>query len=289
MEAFLRRLSDRVRGLPTHRGSLTKIKLCKWWGRRMLVVERHKKIVDLVNERKSVRVSELSEMFSITKETIRRDLEKLEEQGKLIRSHGGAVSIREVEEQEISYQEREVTNVDEKKQIALTAIKQIKPGDKIILDASSTAWYVAKEIPDFEMTVLTNSIKVATELSNKKNIVVISTGGILRPESLSYIGPLAESSIDLYHVDKAFISCKGFHFERGMSESSEQQARVKEKMVNNADEVFVMIDHSKFGIQAFSRFGNIESVGCIITDDKIERQIEEKIKSGPFKYIVASN
>jgi len=255
----------------------------------MLVVERRKKIVDLVNDRKSVRVSELSEIFSITKETIRRDLEKLEEQGKLIRSHGGAVSIREVDDQEISYQEREVTNVEEKKQIALTAVKQINPGDKVILDASSTAWYVAKEIPDFEITVLTNSIKVATELSNKKNIVVISTGGILRPESLSYIGPLAESSLDLYHVDKAFISCKGFHFERGMSESSEQQARVKEKMVNNADKVFIMIDHSKFGIQAFSRFGSIEKVDCIITDDKIDSQIEQTIKSGPFKFIIASN
>src|SRR5690625_469365 len=98
----------------------------------MLAVERRQKIVDLVNERKSVRVNELSEMFSITKETIRRDLEKLEKQGRLIRSHGGAVSIREIDGKEISYQEREITNVAEKQQIALAAIEQIEEGDKII-------------------------------------------------------------------------------------------------------------------------------------------------------------
>jgi DeoR/GlpR family transcriptional regulator of sugar metabolism len=246
----------------------------------MLVAERHQKIIELVNERKSIRVTELSQIFSITEETIRRDLEKLESQKKLIRSHGGAVSISTSSVSEVSYLEREVTNVKEKRQIALEAVRQVAEGDRIILDASTTAWYMAKELPDIDITVLTNSLKVATELSTKKAITVISTGGILRPESLSSVGPLAESSLESYHVNKAFISCKGLHLERGMSEASEQQARIKELMVNSADTVYIMVDHSKFGVQAFTRFSDLDSIDYVITDaqvdDETARQLIEK-------------
>lgn len=244
----------------------------------MLVAERHQKIVELVNERKSIRVTELSKIFSITEETIRRDLEKLENQGKLIRSHGGAISIEPSMNLEISFAEREITNVKQKRQIASEAIKFVNEGDKIILDASTTAWYMAKELPDINITVLTNSIKVATELSAKRNITVISTGGHLRAESLSFVGPLAESSLESYHVNKAFISCKGFHLERGLSESSEQQARVKEFMLQISDAIYMMVDSSKFGVRAFSRFGTLDNIDYVITDHLTNQDILEQIR-----------
>ena len=251
----------------------------------MLVAERHQKIVELVNERKSIRVTELSQIFSITEETIRRDLEKLESQGKLMRSHGGAISIGPSRSLEISYLEREITNVKEKRQIASEAIKFVNEGDKIILDASTTAWYMAKELPDIEMTVLTNSIKVATELSTKRNIAVISTGGLLRTESLSYVGHLAESSLESYHVNKAFISCKGFHIERGLSESSEQQARVKEMMIDISDVVYIMFDYSKYGVQAFSRFGQLSAIDYVITDNNIREEAVQQLRDKSLKVI----
>src|SRR5699024_11677999 len=97
-----------------------------------------------------------------------------------MRSHGGAVSINSVDLLENTYEKRETRKVDKKRKIAYEAVKQVREGDKIILDASTTAWYMAKVLPDMEMTVLTNSIKVASELSPKKNITVISTGGILQ-------------------------------------------------------------------------------------------------------------
>jgi len=243
----------------------------------MLVAERHQKIVNLVNERESIRVTELSRHFSVTEETIRRDLEKLEKHKKLLRSHGGAISVNSPQMLEDSYLEREVTNVKEKTQIAMEAINHVKTGDRIILDASTTAWYMAKILPDIEITVLTNSIKVATELSSKRNITVISTGGILRPESLSYVGPLAQSSIEFYHVNKAFISCKGLHLERGMSEANEQQAYVKKMMIDRADTVYVMVDYSKFGMQALTRLNDLTVIDYIITDSNSEEQTLQKL------------
>jgi DeoR family L-fucose operon activator len=246
----------------------------------MLVAERYEKIVQLVNERGSIRVSELSELCQVTEETIRRDLDRLEQAGRLRRSHGGAVDIKDHHQPEIPYFEREITHADEKKRIAQEAIKLIQPKDRILLDASTTAWYMASSIPDIPLTVLTNSIKVAMALSSKKKIEVISTGGLLASRSLSYVGPLAERSLDAYHVDKVFLSCKGVHLERGISESNELQARIKSIMIGMADQVILLADSSKFGVQAFTHVADLVDVNTIITDRRIPQetliQLEER-------------
>ncbi|KKI89900.1 DeoR faimly transcriptional regulator [Bacillus sp. SA1-12] len=245
----------------------------------MLVAERHRKIVEVVNEKLSVRVTELSKLFKVTEETIRRDLEKLEKENLLRRSHGGAVSIQD-EQSEVSYTEREITNAAEKKAIALEAVKLIMPGDQIVLDASTSAWYMAKEMPDLPLTVITNSIKVAVELSKKEQVKVISTGGMLLARSLSYAGPLAERSLNMYHVNKAFISCKGVHLEGGLSDSNEWQALLKRQMMSIADQTILLADSTKFGVRTFAHITNIGQVSSILTDSKIDdsysRALEEK-------------
>src|SRR5699024_11360708 len=130
----------------------------------MLVAERQQKIIELLKEHKSVRVTELSNMFSVTEETIRSDLEKLEKEDKLSRIHGGALAKKEIARREIPHFEREITNIDEKKEIALLAAKQINEHDTVILDASSTALYMAKILENMPMNVLTKYIKVSLEL-----------------------------------------------------------------------------------------------------------------------------
>ncbi|WP_019394621.1 DeoR/GlpR family DNA-binding transcription regulator [Priestia filamentosa] len=243
----------------------------------MLVAERQQKIVDLVNLRSSIRVSELSELFAVTEETIRRDLEKLEKENKLRRSHGGAVSVQE-KESEIDFSEREITNVLEKKIIAHEAVKRVENGNRIILDASTTAWYMAKILPNVPLTVITNSIKVAIELSKKDRIEVISTGGILLPKSLSYVGPLAERSLENYHVDKAFLSCKGIDLNSGLSDSNEWQALLKRKMIERSNRTFLMVDSSKFGYREFSHISTLDQVDEMIVDIKLPPHSQEKLK-----------
>lgn len=234
----------------------------------MLVAERQRKIVELVNERLSIRVSELSDVFNVTEETIRRDLERLEKEELLRRSHGGAVSI-EKNNTETPYTEREILNSSEKKAIALEGVKLINPGDQIVLDASTTAWFMAKELEDMPLTVITNSIKVAIELSKKEQVKVISTGGMLLPKSLSYAGPLAERSLDKYFVNKAFISCKGVHLDEGLSDSNEWQALLKKKMLQIADKTILLADSSKFGVRTFVQIAKINQIDEIITDSKL--------------------
>ena len=248
----------------------------------MLVAERHQKIVELVNQKLSIRVSELSQLFGVTEETIRRDLEKLEKENQLQRSHGGAVSIKK-EDAEIPYLEREIMNAAEKRKIALAAVKFIHSGDQIVLDASTTAWYMAKELPDMPLSVITNSMKVALELSKKEQIKVISTGGMLLPESLSYVGPLAERSLQMYHVNKAFISCKGVHVQAGLSDSNEWQALLKKQMMEISDETILMADSTKFGVRTFVQVSSLDQVDQVITDSTISREYVEALSDRNIK------
>lgn len=243
----------------------------------MLVAERWQRIVQLVNERGSIRVTELSELCQVTEETIRRDLDRLEAEGKLMRSHGGAVSVKEAQT-EVPFMERETAHADFKNSIAKEAVSHIQEGDRIILDASTTAWYMAKMIPDMAITIITNSMKVALEVSGKEKIQVISTGGLLSPKSLSYVGPLSERSLDMYHAHKLFLSCKGVHVQRGISESNELQALIKRKMISIADETYLLADHSKFGMQALTQVADWSEIQHVITDRMTSKDALERIR-----------
>ena len=250
----------------------------------MLAAERQEYIVRVVNERGSARVSELAELCGVTEETIRRDLDRLEEAGRLKRSHGGAVSLlRDPDapgaQQEIPYYVREITRAEEKRRIAEEAVKHIRPGDRILLDGSSTAWYVARNLPDMPLTVLTNSVKAAAELGGKERIEVLTTGGLMSHRSLSFVGPLAERALDDFHVDKAFLSCKGIHPERGISETTGLQAQIKRKMVEIADHVFLLADASKFGVQAFARAFDLAAVRTIITDSGLDEATADSYRA----------
>lgn len=234
----------------------------------MLIPERHKKIISIVNLNKTARVSELSKSLKVTEETIRRDLEKLESEGKLARTHGGAIST---EEGDIPYFQREVMNKGEKLAVAKEAVKLIEEEDVIFLDASTTAFYLARLMPNYKITILTNSIRVAVELSAHSNIQVIVVGGNLSPSSLSLVGPLTIAALERYHVNKAFFSCKGLHKQWGISDSNEQQASIKRKMIEMADETILLLDHTKLEKKAFAYIEKEDAIHRIIVDEKANK------------------
>lgn len=235
----------------------------------MLIAERHREIMNVLDQEGRVKVNELARLFQVTEETIRRDLERLESEGKLLRSHGGAVSVKSFE-RETPFSEREIRYMQEKMAIAREAVKRVEEGDTILLDASTTAWQMARLLPDMHLTVLTNAIKVAVELAERSRIRVISTGGKLSPASLSYVGPAAERMLKDYHVSKLFFSCKGVDIERGLSDSSESNATIKRRMMAIADKRYLLADHSKFGIKALAMLAPLDEVGEVITDRKLD-------------------
>lgn len=265
-----------------------------WWigtnrlerGKIMLVAVRHEKIITTLNEKQTIRVSELSKLCKVTEETIRRDLEKLEAQGKLVRIHGGAIAIKE-DEGDLPHIEREVINKKEKMSVAKEAVKYIEENDIIFLDASSTALYLARYIPDMKLTVLTNSVHICIELAKSPNIRVISTGGMLSPNSMSFVGPLTLQTLASYYVNKVFFSCKGLHEEWGISDSNELQALVKEKVIKMADQKYLLLDSTKLNSRAFAHVEKTDAIDVLIIDAHAKEGLLAPFEAQGLKVIKA--
>jgi len=248
----------------------------------MLAAERRKKIIDLVHQDKRVLVSDLSRMFEVTEETIRRDLEKLEKDGILSRTYGGAMLNRHTNE-DLPFVTRNALNTDIKRGIALKALDLINDGDTLMVDPSSTAFEFLKLLGNKNnLTIITNSINILHEFSNS-GMDIISTGGSLRYRSLSLVGPVAHDTIQRYNVDTAVISCKGVDMERGVTDSNEPECELKKYMLRQANKVVLLADHTKFDKTAFTKLVELGHIDFLITDCKpseawLKRLNEENIE-----------
>ena len=246
----------------------------------MLAIERRNKIMEIITEKGSVMVVELSKIFSVTEETIRRDLEKLEKQGHLKRTHGGAVIIDEMQKEDEPVYIRETKNSQEKKLIAEKVLDFICDWDTIMLDSSTTALQVAKCIKNQrKITVITNSLKILTELADDKNIKLIATGGHVREKTLSLVGSYALETISKFNVNKSIICCKGLHLEKGLTESDEMEAEIKKIMTKNAKEVFLVVDNSKFDKVSFVKMLNLKDIDKVFTDKAMSEEWELKLNN----------
>jgi len=253
----------------------------------MLVAERRAAIVKKLEAQGSVRVADLSAQFGVTEETIRRDLEELERQKVLKRTYGGAVKATGTGI-ELPYAKRREKNAAEKAKIAKAAISLINEGDTVCLDASTTALRLCQEMHHLSrLTVLTNSIQVLLELAGRPGFNVIGTGGTLRETALSFVGPLAERTVAEYHVDKAFISCKGLSVEGGLTDSNELEVELKKVMVRSAERVIVLADHTKFGYIGFARIAGLDVIDTVVTDDGIDPKEVEPLRAAGIRVMIA--
>lgn len=233
----------------------------------MFAVERQKKILEMLKENSAVWVSKLSDELGVTEETVRRDLEKLEAKELLIRTHGGAIPIENAK-LELSLEKRKHTNTDIKAKLAKEAAKFIVPGDTIFLDASTTTFYLSKELKSMKnITVITNSLRIIQELSEESGLKVISVGGHVMGSNQSFVGNLAEQNITNYFfADKMFFSSRGITKNGGILESNEQECAIKQRMLKNATEKFYLCDASKIGRIGFAKLAHLSEIDQIITE-----------------------
>jgi len=232
----------------------------------VLAIERKNRILTILREDKHVVVSELAKNFEVSEETIRRDLDKLEKEGYVSKTYGGAV-ICEGKEAELPYVIRKKANVAAKQKIAELASEMVVDGDSIILDASSTAVFIAQKIKTKkDISVITNSIEVLMELADVSGWKVYCTGGALKGGIGAILGGDAEEYISRFHVDKAFISCKGVDMKNGFTDSNDSHAAVKRKMIRAASQVFFAVDSSKFNRLSFTSLCNFSGIDAIITE-----------------------
>lgn len=234
----------------------------------MLAIERKNEILNKLRAEQRVLVAELAVHYSVTEETIRRDLDKLEKEGYATKTYGGAIWGNSTKT-DLSYTIRNKTNVEAKNIIGKLVCSLIQDGDHIMLDDSSTSLYIAKHLKEKKnITVITNSIEIIMELSNVDGWTVMSTGGRLKSESLAFVGNQAQQMLQNFHVDKAIISCKGLDQKVGITDSSEFHSLLKQTMIASAKQTILALDESKFDKISFVKIASLDAVSVVVSDTR---------------------
>lgn len=243
---------------------------------KMSAQERMDQIRTLLAKQPSVTIAELSKRFGISEMTVRRDLSRLEDGDRVKRTHGGAVAAERMVF-EFDYGARSRTRRAEKQAIARAALKLIEPGQCIILDTGTTTWELACLLKDFsELTVITPSLAVASELQFAKNVQVVLLGGIFRARSPDLTGPVTEHCLNLFSVDWAFQGAEGIDLNGDIYNVDLQLGQIDRKMRSIASRSCLLADSSKIGRTAFCRTGKLTDFKHFITDNEAPEDFLKK-------------
>ncbi|MEJ8766067.1 DeoR/GlpR family DNA-binding transcription regulator [Oceanobacillus sp. HCA-5259] len=241
----------------------------------MLKSNRQRQIFNLVEEKGFLKVSEASELLGVAEMTIRRDLVELEDNGLIVRVHGGAKKLQKQNSQyiELSHIQKKSLNIEEKKHIAKIAARLIKEEDVIFIGAGTTTEYIYDFINVNTVKVITNSISIFNRFKSDSRFDLILIGGKLRERTGSFIGYFTRKMIRDIKVNKVFIGANGIKGDY-ITTAEEEEGVIHQIILNNSDENYVLVDNTKFGIEAFQVLSNVTDVTAVITDWKIKPQYE---------------
>lgn len=235
----------------------------------MLAIERKNEILSILQKEQSVLVADLSQKYKVTEETIRRDLDKLEKEGFVKKTYGGAV-LNETTNMDLPFKIRERTNKSEKMVIGRLVADLIEEGETLIMDSSSTSLMIARNLKAFNnLTVITNSVEILMELSGCKGIKLICTGGNVRDYALSLGGRVAETTLRNFNADKVIMSCKGIHMGKGITDSNEFEADLKIVMADCGEHTIWAVDTSKFDKVSFVKILNLKAGDTVVSEKPV--------------------
>ncbi|HAU3159025.1 TPA: L-fucose operon activator [Salmonella enterica subsp. houtenae] len=228
---------------------------------------RQQAIVDLLIKHKSLTTEALAIRLNVSKETIRRDLSELQTQGKVLRNHGRAKYIhRENQDSGDPFHIRLKSHYAHKADIAREALAWIEEGMTIALDASSTCWYLARQLPDIPVQVFTNSHPICQELGKRELIALISSGGQLERKYGCYVNPSLISQLKSLDIDLFIFSCEGIDGGGDLWDSNAINADFKSILLRRASQSLLLIDKSKFNRSGEARIGHLDDVTHIVSD-----------------------
>ncbi len=239
--------------------------------------ERIEEIAEILDKRGKMTLEQLEEVFpSVSQMTLRRDLFQLEEDGRIIRIRGGAMSVKEV--QKVSgeaYTKKTTINTDAKIVIAQKAANLIDEGSSVFIDGGTTAMYLSKELPDIKCNIFTNGIAVAMELAQKKHPDITVVGGQLMKDNLSTSSPASKDYFELTNFEIAIVSATAFTIEQGFSCNSMVESDLLKSVFKKARNVYMMLDSSKIGKINPYTFARLDDIDVLITDDHFPKEYKE--------------
>jgi DeoR family transcriptional regulator, fructose operon transcriptional repressor len=245
---------------------------------QIFVEERKRAVLEFVELHSRATVAELCARFEVSPATMRGDLRDLEQEGKLIRTHGGA-TVKEKARFELEAREKGVQHAAEKRSVAQRALERVEDGDTILLDTGSTTFQLAALLgARNDITVVTNDLTIALLLEEHPTATVHLIGGTVRKRFHCTLGTRAEEFLHGLKVDKAFMAANSFSVESGATTPDLQHAEIKRQMMAIATKTFLLLDSSKLGRSSFAQFAPAEGIDCLVVDrmdPKQARRLEE--------------
>ncbi|MEI4830295.1 DeoR/GlpR family DNA-binding transcription regulator [Bacillus sp. FJAT-53711] len=254
--------------------------------------ERKRIIIEQVELKGKVKVTELAKEFSVSTETIRRYLEDLDREKKLKKVYGGAV-VLPVTGIEPPMLEREMLCITEKKRIGYKAATFVEDGDVIVIDDGSTPLQMVPYLVHRKnLTVITSSFPVATQLISSINKKIFDgqllfIGGKVTPEHCRVSGSISQQAIQQFHFDKAFISIDGLLPNFGVSSFELEKAKLSESMIRQSEETFILCDHTKLGIKGNYRIAGFSDIHHVICDKRMPHSFEEEVKRVGIRWTIS--
>lgn len=250
--------------------------------------ERRQTILDLIHIKYEVRLSELKELFpSVSEMTLRRDLDYLAKEKKVVRTHGGARSISTITNIEKSFEftSRAISNTNAKKVLSEYALSLLEPHRSIFLDSGSTMLTFSQMIPDIELFVITNAPNIGLEIAKRKNTEIIFLGGSLNKLAIALTGPFAINCLDQVNIDIAFIAASGFSPENGFTNAYINECELKRKVIKIAKKVIVLMDSSKVYRSLPFTFATLDDVDVLVTDRPLPEEIEVLMRNNNIEVL----
>jgi DeoR/GlpR family transcriptional regulator of sugar metabolism len=241
----------------------------------MLPAERRQRILEDIIRNRSLRIKNLSQEYNVSEMTIRRDLEYLEEEEFIKRTHGGAIYQPRSSMIEPAFSSKQSLQRQEKIRIAqFTCENIVENNDNIILEGGTTVSFMARYLTSKKgLTVVTNGFYTTDELRRLlPNATIINSGGILRSESLTFVGPVGERFFQEFYANKLFLSATGLTLESGFSDPNLLETQIKKAMIASSDQVIVLLDSSKFGKRSLTSFLPAKGADILITDEGAPEQ-----------------
>lgn len=253
----------------------------------MFKEEREEKILEVLKKKRKIEVDDLSNMFSVSKATVRKDLNKLKEKIEgLERTYGGAI-LREKHTDDIGeLKERKKMNKKKKEKIGKKTCSFIGKGSTIMIDAGTTTLEVVKNLKDdLNLTIISNSLEICYFLSKTKDFKVVSIGGVINQKNLSMRGKLGIKLLSEYSADQSIIGVEGISEKFGLTVSNELVARIKKRMIAESDKVIIVSDSSKIGRVRMSKFADLSEIDKLIMDDQVSEDFQEFLEKFNVKLI----
>jgi DeoR family transcriptional regulator, fructose operon transcriptional repressor len=248
--------------------------------------ERRQVIADRARRDGRVEVATLATELDVTPETIRRDLTDLEVRGLLRRVHGGAIPVERFRS-EPAVSERAGLMTAEKRRIAKAALDLVPPRGTVLLDAGTTTGELAGLLPDRELTVVTNSLPIATTLATRGQITVLVVGGRLRGRTLANVDGWALRTLADLRVDVGFIATNGVSVARGLTTPDPAEADVKAAMIAASREVVLLADATKIGAEHLVRYATVDQVDVLVTDTEVDDDVAAELTSHGLEVVQA--